>query len=214
MTNGNVLKIWYERPSSLEREVILTPENCEEYGYIEKKINIDNLELTVYYYKDNEENDYESYEVVDNVAITKILGRKLIKYEHDVPDCSKFDFNYADVDKEGSGRNELNGQMIRERIGHYCMLDLAWDLIPNSLEYNNWLRILTNLPPFFYASFISPTGEILEKKFYRTDIYTSLHLFTKGFQIWTGLSTTFVQANVDEYVEYEEPNLLTKEFEV
>lgn len=213
MANGNVLKIWYKRPSPLEREVTLTPENCEEYGYLTGTISINGVITRVYYLEDETIENYVPYEIVNEVAVTKVKARKQFIYEHEVPLCSKFDFNYADVDAEGSGRNELNGQMFRERIGHYCMLDLAWDLIPNSMEYNNWLRILTNLPTFFYAKFISPTGEILEKKFYRTDIYTSLHLFTVGTQIWTGLSTTFVQADVDKYYEYSEPTLLTEEFE-
>lgn len=213
MANGNVLKIWYKRPSPLEREVTLTPETCKEYGYLTETISINGVNTRVYYLEDESVEDYVPYEMVDGEAKTKVMARKQFIYEHEVPLCSKFDFNFADVDSEGSGRNELSGQMIRERIGHYCMLDLAWDLIPNSMEYNNWLRVLTNLPPFFYAKFVSPTGKILEKKFYRTDIYTSLHLFTVGTQIWTGLSTTFVQANVDKYYEYSEPDLLDEEFE-
>lgn len=213
MENEKILSIWYKRPSKLEREVTLTLKNCQDYGYLSTTINKNGQNLTVFYKEDNEPNNYENYEIVEGDAITKVVARKLNVYEHKVPNCSKYEWNFADVDSEGSGRNELSGQMIRERIGYYCMLDLAWDLIPNTIEYNNWLKVLTNLPPFFYARFLYPTGEILEKKFYRTDIYTSLHLFIKGNQIWTGLSTTFVQANVDKYEETFEPTLLEETFE-
>ena len=213
MEKGNILSIWYKRPSQLEREVTLTPDNCQDYGYLTGTISINGENIIVYYNENDTIENYIPYEIINGVATTKILGRKIKIYEHNVPKCSKFDFNYADVDAEGSGRNETNGQMFRDRIGHYCMLDLAWDLIPNSIEYNNWLRVLTNLPTFFYAKFLSPTGEIFAKKLYRTDIYTSLHLFTIGTQLWTGLSTTFVQADVDEYLEEYEPILLEESFE-
>ena len=210
-----ILTIWYKRPSGNEEEVTLTPENCQKYGYLSGTINYNNVDIIVYYLEDETIDDYLEFEFdeTNNVAITTIVASPLVKYEHVSPPCSKYDFNFADVDKEGSGRNELTGQMFREVIGRYCSLDLAWDLIPNSIEYNNWLRVLTNLPPFFYVKFLSPTGEILERKFYRTDISTSLYLFTDGYQIWNGLSTSFVQANIDEIVDTYEPTLLEEPFE-
>ena len=95
--------------------------------------------------------------------------------------------------------------MFRERIGKYCSIDLTWDLIPNSDEYNKWYKILTHLPPKFKARLLMPGGEIEEKEFYRTDISTELYLWTDGKQIWRGLSTSFVQWNVDEYDDTYEP---------
>ena len=56
-------------------------------------------------------------------------------YTHIAPPCSNYQINYADVDKEGSGRNSLTGEMFRERIGSYRSIDLTWDLIPNTKEY-------------------------------------------------------------------------------
>lgn len=128
-------------------------------------------------------------------------------YTHVAPPCSQYKISYADIDKEGSGRNSLTGQMVRERIGSYMKLDLAWDLIPNTKEYNNWYEILTHLPPSFFCKLLLPNGEIQEKEFYRGDISTTLYLFTKDRQIWNGLSTTFTQMNLDEYDDSKEPVL-------
>lgn len=128
-------------------------------------------------------------------------------YTHIAPPCSNYQINYADVDKEGSGRNSLTGEMFRERIGSYRSIDLTWDLIPNTKEYNNWYKILTHLPPSFYAKSLMPNGDIEEHLYYRTDISTTLYLFVQNRQIWQGLSTTFVQFNVEEYDDNVEPTL-------
>lgn len=130
-----------------------------------------------------------------------------VEFRHVSPPCSNFKVNFADVDKEGSGRNELTGEMFRERIGSYCMLDLTWDLIPNTTEYNNWYKILTHLPPKFNAIVEMPSGEKETKQFYRTDISTELYLFISNKKIWQGLATTFVQFNLDEFDDNAEPEL-------
>lgn len=130
-----------------------------------------------------------------------------VNYEHIAPPCSQYKVSYADVDKEGSGRNSLTGEMFRERIGSYMLLDVAWDLIPNSKEYNNWYKILTHLPPRFYIEYLSPSGEFEKKEFYRSDISTNLYLFIKDKQIWQGLSTSFTQWNVEGYDDNYEPSL-------
>lgn len=129
------------------------------------------------------------------------------RYTHIAPPCSNYKINYDDVDKEGSGRNSLTGEMFRERIGSYRSIDLTWDLIPNTKEYNNWYKILTHLPPSFYAKSLMPNGDIEEHLYYRTPISTTLYLFVKDRQIWQGLSTSFVQFNVDEYDDNVEPTL-------
>ena len=211
MTQGNLLEIYYDRIASSE-EVILTEENCEYYGYnsTTAKIEVDGVEkeYTVFYKQGNSESEYEIPTIKDGVATTTIIYNTYQRYTHIAPACSKFKVDFADVDKEGSGRNSLTGQMFRERIGSYMKVELAWDLIPNTTEYNNWYRILTKLPPSFFCRLLLPNGEIQEKEFYRGDISTTLYLFTSERQIWNGLSTTITQMNLDEYDDTKEPILL------
>lgn len=117
------------------------------------------------------------------------------------PACTKYQVSYADVDKEGSGRNPLTGEMYRERIGSYIKLDLTWDLIPGTTEYQNWYKTLTSLPKSFEAEYLDPSSnELVKKKFYRTDIQTELYLFVdENCNIWRGLSTSFVQNDVSSF---------------
>ncbi len=119
----------------------------------------------------------------------------------DAPSCTNYVVNYADVDKEGSGRNPLTGEMHRERIGSYIKLDLTWDLIPGTSEYQNWYKTLTSLPKSFRADYLDPSSnELLTKTFYRTDIQTELYLFIdENCNIWKGLSTSFVQNDVSSF---------------
>lgn len=117
------------------------------------------------------------------------------------PACTKYQVSYADVDKEGSGRNPLTGEMYRERIGSYIKLDLTWDLIPGTAEYQNWYKTLTSLPKSFEAEYLDPSSnELVKKRFYRTDIQTELYLFVdENCNIWRGLSTSFVQNDVSSF---------------
>lgn len=117
------------------------------------------------------------------------------------PACTKYQVSYADVDKEGSGRNPLTGEMYRERIGSYIKLDLTWDLIPGTTEYQNWYKTLTSLPKSFEAEYLDPSSnELVTKRFYRTDIQTELYLFVdENCNIWRGLSTSFVQNDVSSF---------------
>lgn len=117
------------------------------------------------------------------------------------PACTKYQVSYADVDKEGSGRNPLTGEMYRERIGSYIKLDLTWDLIPGTTEYQNWYKTLTSLPKSFEAKYLDPSSnELVKKRFYRTDIQTELYLFVdENCNIWRGLSTSFVQNDVSSF---------------
>ena len=201
---GDLLKILYNRIVATE-EITLTVDNCGLYGYVATTMQIDGVEQTVYYKQDDIEKNIISYEIVNGVAITKILNNVYQEYSHIAPSCSSFKVHMADVDKEGSGRNSLTGLMYRERIGRYCSIDLTWDLIPNSEEYNRWYKILTHLPPNFKAQLLMPSGEIEEKEFYRADVSTELYLWTDGIQIWKGLSTSFIQWNVEEYDDSYEP---------
>lgn len=202
MPQGNLLEIYYDRIESTE-EIILTPENCLSYGYLSTTKEIEGVSYTVYY----KEGDSEENFIQPNLStgLTTISYNTYKTYRHIAPACSSFRISYADVDKEGSGRNSLTGEMFRERIGNYCMVELTWDLIPNSEEYNRWYKILTHLPPNFYADLLMPSGEIETKKFYRADITTDLYLFLKDNQMWRGLSTSFTQWNVDEYDDTYEP---------
>lgn len=203
-SNGNLLEIFYNRIISSE-EVILTIDNCDLYGYVATTEKINEVDNTVFYKKDDPNQTIVSYEIVNGIAVTKILNNVYKEYRHIAPSCSNFKVHFADVDKEGSGRNSLTGLMFRERIGKYCSIDLTWDIIPNSQEYNRWYKILTHLPPSFNARLLMPSGEIEEKEFYRTDVDTELYLWTDGIQIWRGLATSFVQWNVDEYDDTYEP---------
>lgn len=206
MPQGNLLEIHYDRVSSVDT-IILTPQNCEEYGYSYKIGSTeDGRTVYIYYPKDgNQITDVLPYD--DETLQTTIQVDEYTTYTHIAPDCSNFKISYADVDKEGSGRNELTGEMFRERIGNYFKLDLTWDLIPNSIEYNNWYLILTHLPPKFKAKLLMPSGFIEEYEMYRGDISTELYLWTDGKQIWKGLSTSFIQNDVNKYDDTYEPIL-------
>lgn len=196
MAKENLLKISYKRVVSTE-EVVLTLENCESYGYTATSIEIDGQTWIAFINKETNETIRPNIE--NGVATTKVLYEKKKEYTHIAPPCSKYNISYADVDKEGSGRNSLTGEMFRERIGNYCMLEVAWDLIPNTKEYNNWYKILTSLPPYVNLHLLKPNGNIEIKKMYRGDISTNLYLFVENAQIWQGLSTTFTQWDVDPY---------------
>lgn len=206
MAEQTLMTISYKRVKSSE-EVTLTQENCQKYGYGYRTKNINGQSVIVFYDLEDSENDLEYQEIVDGVAKTVIVYNDYQEYSHIAPACTSYQFSYADVDKDGSGRNTLTGEMFRERLGNYCMLDVKWDLIPNTTEYHNWYKILTSLPPKVSITFLNPNGEMLTKEFYRTDVSTSLYLFVKEKQIWQGLSTTFVQWNVDEYDDTIEPQL-------
>ena len=208
MAKENLLEIYYDRVASSE-EVILTESNCQEYGYLSTTRKIDGKDTIVFYPQDKTEDDYLEPTSVDENGnlITSIVLYTYQRYSHIAPPCSSYRVSYADVDKEGSGRNSLTGEMFRERIGYYSMLTLSWDLIPNSKEYNNWYKILTHLPPQVYLKLLMPTGEIVEKKYYRGDIETDLYLFIEDGQMWRGLSTTFTQWEVEEYDDTIEPTL-------
>lgn len=215
MVQGNLLEISYKRITNIET-IELTKSNCENYAYhsTTAKITVDGVEeeYTVYYKWGNKPEEYvfpHEFKIIENqkVAITyhDIYTEELFK--HIAPACSGFKISFADVDKEGSGRNSLTGEMFRERIGSYMKVDLTWDLIPNTIEYNNWYKVLTKLPPTFNCKMLMPSGNIETKEFYRGDISTTLHLFVSNRQIWTGLSTTFTQTKLDEYNDMEEPDL-------
>ena len=206
MVEENILEISYERVID-SKQVTLTIENCNQYGYVATEQEIGGKIYTVFYKEGNTEKDYEIPEIKDDVAITIITYEIKKTYTHIAPPCSKYQPSYADVDKEGSGRNELTGEMFRERVGHYDLLTVAWDLIPNSIEYNNWYKILTHLPPKVRLKRLTPSGNIEEGEFYRGDISTELYVFTKNYKIWKGLSTTFTQWNIEKYDDSIEPTL-------
>lgn len=190
----DLLKISYERIVGTQ-EIELNDSNYQEYGYAKDDTG---------YYKYDSEQEENVYFTTHEIDILKT-------YTHILPNPSKFDDTYADVDKEGSGRNESNGEMQRERIGHYCSIDVQWNIIPNSNERINLIRILRNLPPKFrleYHDSDSVSNVTTTKEFYRADISESLYLFVEDSQLWRGISTTFIQFNVEEYNDKEEPVLL------
>ena len=190
----DLLKISYERIVGTQ-EIELNDSNYQEYGYAKDDSG---------YYKYDSEQEENVYFTTHEIDILKT-------YTHILPNPSKFDDTYADVDKEGSGRNESNGEMQRERIGHYCSIDVQWNIIPNSNERINLIRILRSLPPKFrleYHDSDSVSNVTTIKEFYRADISESLYLFVEDSQLWQGISTTFIQFDVEEYNDQEEPVLL------
>ena len=190
----DLLKISYERIVGTQ-EIELNDSNYQEYGYAKDDSG---------YYKYDSEQEENVYFTTHEIDILKT-------YTHILPNPSKFDDTYADVDKEGSGRNESNGEMQRERMGHYCSIDVQWNIIPNSNERINLIRILRNLPPKFrleYHDSDNVSNVTTIKEFYRADISESLYLFVEDSQLWQGISTTFIQFNVEEYNDQEEPVLL------
>ena len=204
MSNYNLLEIYYDRVVDLQ-DIQLTKENCGEYGYTYSTKIIDEVEYTIFYKIGESEDTYIRDE--NNIPSSIYQKEILERYSHIAPPPSKYEISYSDVDKEGSGRNSLTGEMFRERIGHYSMLTISWDLIPNTKEYHNWYRILTNLPSMVYLKLLMPNGEIQEKAYYRGDINTNLYLFVSNRQIWQGLSTTFTQWFVEKYDDSIEPSL-------
>ena len=190
----DLLKISYERIVDTQ-EIELNDSNYQEYGYAKDDSG---------YYKYDSEQEENVYFTTHEIDILKT-------YTHILPNPSKFDDTYADVDKEGSGRNESNGEMQRERMGHYCSIDVQWNIIPNSNERINLIRILRKLPPKFrleYHDSDSVSNVTTIKEFYRADISESLYLFVEDSQLWQGISTTFIQFDVEEYNDQEEPVLL------
>lgn len=208
LLENELLAITYSRVITTDN-VILTTANCNEYGYTATTIKNDDFPLgaTVFYKTSDEEQKIASYIKEGNSAKTEILKEELVEYTHIAPPCSDFKISFADVDKEGSGRNSNTGEMTREKLGSYTKIDIAWDLIPNTKEYNNWYKILINLPSKVKLTFRSPQGIDDTKEFYRGDISTELYLFIKDCKIWRGLSTSFIQWNIDKYDESYEPEL-------
>ena len=102
--DGNLLEISYERIISSE-EITLTIDNCSLYGYVSKTEEIDGVSYTVFYKEDDPNQDVIGYEIVNGVAITKILNNVYKEYTHIAPSRSNFKVQFVDVDKEGSGRN-------------------------------------------------------------------------------------------------------------
>ena len=203
MAKGNLLEIYYDRVVNTE-EITLTIENCEEYGYYSTTKKINDVDTIVFYEQGLTEDDYL---IPNEEGLTIIEHNTYQRYTHIAPPCSEYQVSFADVDKEGSGRNSLTGEMFRERIGSYSMLTLSWNLIPNTKDYNNWYRILISLPPYVYLKLLLPTGEIVEKKMYRGDVSTKLYLFVEDSQMWQGLQTTFTQWDIDPYDDKVEPTL-------
>ena len=208
---NQLLKIYYYRVYKVE-EIELTKENCSSYGFswttIKDIIYGTNQDVVVFYPNEGSSENYLVYtQKDDGTFVTIHINELKNRYEHISPPCSSFSFSFADVDKEGSGRNSATGLMERERIGYYRNIDITYDLIPNTKEYNNWYKVLTHLPPDFYLQVLTPSGNIENIRCYRADVSTDLYLFSQNYQIWRGLKTSFIQFDVTPYDDKEEPYL-------
>lgn len=188
------LKVSYERIVGTQT-IALNLGNYKEYGYSQ---DVDGFYLL------DEDGETKVYFTEHEINITQ-------SYSHILPPPSKFTPTYSDVDKEGSGRSESDGQMIRERIGHYKAFDVSWNIVPNSKEGINLARILKNLPQKFtlkYHDIENEIEQLSENEFYRGDINYDLYLFLKDRQVWRGISTSFIQFDVTPYDDSVEPQLL------
>jgi hypothetical protein len=193
MASIDLFVLSYERVVDTQ-EVAIDDSNYEQYGYLKDENGyyiIDPFSNLKEYYKEH------------SIDIKQ-------KYTHTLPNPTSFSKTYSDVDRSGSGRNESDGQMYRERVGHYCSLNVTWDIVPNSVQRRNLIKILRNLPPSFYLTYKdssnSASGTTTEE-FYRADINEQLYLFLQDRQIWRGLSTSFIQFNVEAYDDSQEPEL-------
>lgn len=212
MEKGQVLRIFYDRITSTE-EIALTTSNCANYGF-EYGTKTDDVfktgkTVTVFYEKGKTINDHISYTYDEKTGVftTIYILETKASYSHMSPPCSSFKVSFADVDKEGSGRNASTGEMERERMGYYIRIDVTYDLIPNTKEYHNWYKVLTHLPPKFNIECYLPNGTWETIECYRADVSTDLYLFYDDGEIWKGLSTSFIQFDISEYDESVEPTL-------
>lgn len=197
----NLFVVSYDRIVDTQ-DIVLTDSNYAQYGYLKNETGEVIGGTTYYYYLLNANNDKEYYDK-HTINITQ-------HYEHTLPNPSSFSKTYSDVDKSGSGRNESDGQMYRERLGHYCSLNVTWNIIPNSAQRRNLVKILRNLPPSFYLTYKDSTNkanETITEEFYRADINEQLYLFLQDRQIWKGLATSFIQFVVEPYDDSIEPEL-------
>lgn len=188
------LRIHYDRIVGTQ-EVILNDNNYQEYGYLK------------------DENGYYLYdsELKGNVYYDKHDVDIVKKFSHTLLPPSNFDITYADVDREGSGRNESDGQMIRERIGHYQSINVTWNVVQNDPQSINLVRVLKSLPPSFtleYHDIEEEYNTFKSGEFYRGDISYDLYLFIEKGQVWKGLATTFIQYDVTPYDDSQEPTLI------
>ncbi len=229
------LKLTYERIVNTEI-VTLDDDNYEELGFLRNEVTIDddnyatlgyekgdNAGVTYYYYLDEEDNEIVVTEAIyyylinsdteEEEIITQTEVNEYESYEHTLPPPSKFDLSIADVDAAGSGRSTSTGQMVRERIGQYVNIDIECNLIPNAQTRINLVRLLKQVPEFFYLKFRENSGSYGEYEFYRADITDGLYMFIENNEMWQGLSTSFVQSTLIEIDDSVEPVFVDENLE-
>lgn len=214
----NLLTIKYRRVIG-EEKIIINENNYMEYELIPVIVTedtINNFDLESSYLLDPNSsivygNTYYSKQdpiTGKGIIYEYILEEQTQEYQHILPNPSKMDITYSDVDREGSGRNENDGMMVRERIGHYQSIAVQWNIIPNEIKRRNLVKVLKSLPPSFtliyYDNDNKQTKEMLA---YHSDIQDSAFLFVKDNQIWQGLSTSFIQFDITPYDDGKDPTL-------
>lgn len=187
------LKINYQRLTSYELKK-LTPQNCGAYGYKQGT----GVHANQYYYV----GDNPDYKPTEDDYVAAFKNPVYTSYEHVLPPPTTFNPKFADVDRKGSGRNENSGEMYRDRLGYYTSVDITWDIVPNTKERQNLIKILKNLPSKIRLTYINSSGQSFSTDCYRGDIDEQLYLFIDATNnIWKGLSTTFTDWNVLPYSE-------------
>lgn len=183
------LTISYQRIIGYQK-IVLNDNNYEQYGY--------SKDDNGYYIFDY----YQGKKVYVDEAEAPIVKN----YTYPLPSPSSFNMTYADVDRDGSGRNENDGMMQRERIGHYSSYDTTWDIVPDAIERQQLVKILRRVPPSFTLSFYD-SDNIESKKdilVYRGDITENAYMFTSNGKIFKGLKTTFIQFDITPYDDNSE----------
>lgn len=202
--NSNIvlLEVYYERIVET-KEITLNDDNYSQYGFQREQ----DEEGNVSYFTYDTDGETKIYSTIAEVNITK-------KFSHQLPTPSSFSVTYADVDKEGSGRDESSGEVIRDRLGHYQSIDVTWDIVKGSTSGRNFMKVLKNLPPFFTLKYYEIENiynegvqEYSEIECYHGDIQYGMYLFLKDNQIWQGIKTTFIQSDVTPYNDQAEPIL-------
>lgn len=190
----NLLKVKYSRVIGTTT-VTLNDSNYQELGF---KKGGDSSSGYYYYLIDESTGQEVKY------TETEVEEKKY--YEYILPNPSSLTPTYSDVDKEGSGRNENDGLMVRERIGHYQSLDVTWNIVPNSQERIDLVKILKSLPPSFTLVYYdNDSKDEKEMLCYHGDIKDDLYIFLKDNQIWKSLTVSFIQFDITPYDDSTDP---------
>ena len=128
-------------------------------------------------------------------------------YEHELPAPIEISFEEEKIAKSGTGRSANNGSMTLEYLGIATKINIKWDLLPTSKDFNNLYKILTYLPDFFYFVYTNAEGELEELECYNNKWSYSVFRALNDGMYYRGLTTSFTSKDLKEISE-SEPTLL------